>query len=141
MGKLKKFEKLIRVTLDEIADKFLNNPRLCACKNNLQIKKVWARRVPRELSQAVNLQHDNFRPPAHPHTANKTFETIRDLKPVLVEHPPYGQILVASDFQMFEPLQYAIREVHVSNDEHVKKAVVEHANQNTFFFKQYHKVG
>ena len=47
---------------------------------------------------------------ACPHTANKAFEIIRNFKPQLLEHHPYSQYLVPSDFQMFEPLKYAITE-------------------------------
>ena len=59
------------------------------------------------------LQHNK----ARPQTANKTLETIRDLKVELLEHLPYSLNLVPSDFYMFEPLDIAIRRVHASNDE------------------------
>jgi len=59
------------------------------------------------------LQHNKVRP----QTANKTLETIRDLRVELLEHLPYSLNLVPSDVYMFEPLDVAIRRVHASNDE------------------------
>jgi hypothetical protein len=63
------------------------------------------------LSQSVILQ----RGIACPHTANRTLETIWNLKFDLLEHLPYSPDLTPGDFLMFGPLEVAIRGVDVSN--------------------------
>ena len=70
------------------------------------------------MSPTAILQDDN----ARPQTANKTLETIRDLKVEILEHPPYSLNLVPSDFYMFGPLDIEIRRVRASKDE-VKNTV------------------
>jgi hypothetical protein len=44
--------------------------------------------------------------------ANKTFETIRDLKFELLKHPPYSPALAPSDFHVVGPLKDTIRGAH-----------------------------
>ena len=55
-----------------------------------------------------NSQHENTRPL----TANKTHETIRDLKSELLKHPTYSPDLAPCDFHVVEPLKDMIRGVH-----------------------------
>lgn len=47
------------------------------------------------------MQEDN----APPHTANKTFENIRNRIFEFLEYPPYSLDLVSSDFHMFGPFE------------------------------------
>jgi histone-lysine N-methyltransferase SETMAR len=50
------------------------------------------------------LLHDN----AHPHTANKTNEKLRNF----LEHPSYSPVLAPSDFHLFSPLKHHLSAEH-----------------------------
>jgi hypothetical protein len=80
------------------------------------------KRIGRVSANAV-LQHNNVRP----HAANKTVETIQDLKVELQGQHPYSLNLslnlMPSDFYIFGTLDVAIRRVHASDDEEVNNPV------------------
>jgi hypothetical protein len=94
------------------------------------------------VSPTAILQHNN----ARPHAANKTLETIRDLKVELLEHSLYSLNLsfniMPSNFYKFEPLDVAIRRVNVLKDEEVKNAVHSWSRtQSVHFFQRNRRVG
>jgi hypothetical protein len=63
------------------------------------------------------LLHDN----AHPHTANKTNQTLRNFKWEVLEHPPYRPDLAPSDIHLFGHLKYHLSAEHFPDDEVVER--------------------
>ncbi|PNF41325.1 hypothetical protein B7P43_G17042 [Cryptotermes secundus] len=61
--------------------------------------------LPGLLTKGVLLLHDN----AHPHTANKTNERLRNFNWEVLEYPPYSPNLAPSDFHLFGPLKHHFR--------------------------------
>ena len=56
------------------------------------------------LKKGVILQHNN----APPHRARQTVEKIEEMSWELLQHPPYSQDLVPSDFHLFGPLKESL---------------------------------
>jgi hypothetical protein len=73
----------------------VNSKRNCALLTD-ELKAIICTKRKGRLSQTVILQRDN----ALPLTANKTLETIQDLKFVLPKHPLYSLDLAPRDFHM-----------------------------------------
>jgi hypothetical protein len=63
--------------------------------------------------------HDN----ARPHTANKTNETLGNIKWEVLEHPPYSPNLAPSDFHLFCPLKHHFSAEHFPDDVAVEREV------------------
>jgi histone-lysine N-methyltransferase SETMAR len=116
----------------------VNSERYCALLAD-KLKPATRTKHKGRSSQTVILQQDN----ARPNTPDKTFETNRDLKFEILEHPPYSLDLLPSDFYMLGPLKFAITGAHASNDEEVTNATHSwlRGPHKTFFFQWHHEIG
>jgi histone-lysine N-methyltransferase SETMAR len=85
----------------------------------LNLRNAIRRKHPGQLARGVLLHHDN----ARPHTARATQERIQELQWELLEHPPYSQGLVPSDFHLFGPLKSYLGGKGFAGDKEVETEV------------------
>lgn len=82
------------------------------------------------LSKDVALLHDNV----HVHT----FDTFKNLRSEMLEHPPYSPDLVPSYYHLFGPLKEALWGRRFASDKEVNGArVALRSTKNFFFLKEY----
>lgn len=80
------------------------------------------------LSKDVALLHDNV----HVHT----FDTFKNLRSEVLEHPPYSPDLVPSYYHLFGPLKEALWGRRFASDKEVNGARVALRSTKNFFFSQ-----
>ena len=81
----------------------VNADYYCALLSD-RLQPAVRRKRPGLLKKGVILQHDN----APPHRARQTVEKIEEMSWELLQHPPYSQDLVPSDFHLFGPLKESL---------------------------------
>jgi hypothetical protein len=100
------------------------------CSFNRRSKPVIRTKRRGQLSQNLILQHENVRP----HAANKTLETIRNLKFVLLEYPPYSPDLAPRNFHVFGPLKLRLERLLFRNTRKWKMRAFVFANAKQNFY-------